>query len=1567
MAPRRFRAGGATPPETHFSLQVTIEHPSWHRSTGMTDTPIEELELHRLAVEHSRELITLIDLDGTIVFASPSVRSLLGHAPEDVVGTTVADHVEPADLPAVEDALSAALAGGRPALAEIRLRHRDGYPVLVESSGSAILDERGAPRLLVASTRRVGERLAVENELREAHNRLAIILGQVEDGITVQTIDGRLLYANDTAARLIGFGSAEAFLAAPMADVMARFELLDEEQRPFPLDELPGRLALQGLDVQERTVGYRVHATGEVRWSVVRASAVRDDDGRVAFAVNVFHDVTQHKRAEERSRFLAEAGELLSSSLDYERTLAQVARLAVPRLGDWCMVYMIGEDGSINRLAVEHAFGRQVDVLGRLRGHGFDPHATVGVPAVLRSGIPQLHPDADSALVASDVLDPQPIADQLEPLGIRSWMCVPLEVRGRTIGAISVLSAESGRRFDESDLQLAQELARRAALAVENARLYRQASETAATLDTLVRTAPIGLGFWDRDFRYVRLNDALAEINGIPREDHIGRTLGEVLPALAPMLEPLWRRILATGEPLIDVEITGETPAQPGVLRTWLTTYYPVPGSAGEWIGIGAIVSEITERKHAEAEALAARRRVELLAEAGELLASEVSYQQAVSRFPAIAVPRIADACSVFVVDEDGRSLSRVGSAHANAELAAVLASLPPRYDLDADPQHPVARAFAAAKPLLLGNLPPDYAVFSRDAAEQASLEVLATRSAMLLPLVAGGRTFGVLSLTSQQPDRYGAADFELAQELARRLAVALDRARLYKEAIESYALLEGLLASAPVGIGFWDTDLRYLRVNEALAAINGIPAEDHIGRTLNEVLPELAPQLEPIYRRVLETGEPLIHEETTSETPTRPGGFRQWLTSYYPVVAADGQSMGVAAVILETTERMRAEEALHRSEERFRSLVTASTNIVWTTDAGGEMVEANPSWEAFTGQRVEEYTGPGWRWLDAVHPDDRERAEASWREMVCEAGLTATSFRLRRADGEYRRMAVSALPIVGEDGNVREWVGTSTDIEDEQRALAVAEEARTRLDFLAEASRQLAASLDFERTLDTAAHLPVGRIADWASVVLFEPDGGVRSVAHAHVDPEGDATLTELWERYPLSLDDANPIATELRAGRVVFLPEIDAEFLRENARDEEHGRLLVRLGYGSAIAAPLLVGGTAVGVLTLVRAAGSPQYTTDDVALAEELARRAAVALDNARLFREADERARAAQALEFVGDGVFIVDRAGLVRLWNPAAAAATGLAAEDVVGRPADAAIPGWAACVARVPIAGAGGASVRPETIPLEIGGSELWLSISGVGFAEGTVFAFRDVTAERGVEKMKSDFVSTVSHELRTPLAAIYGAAVTLRREDMPLVHEQRDELLGVISSEAERLARIVNDILWTSRIESGGLQVTIERCDPVELASDVVQAQRARLPDNVSLELASDNGVSVLEADPDKVRQVLSNLVDNAVKYSPDGGRVEVVLENTGERVRFVVADQGLGIPTSEHQRVFEKFYRLDPDLNRGVGGTGLGLYICRELVRRMNGRIWVESRDGGGSRFVVELPRGRPAGSAP
>ena len=226
----------------------------------------------------------------------------------------------------------------------------------------------------------------------------------------------------------------------------------------------------------------------------------------------------------------------------------------------------------------------------------------------------------------------------------------------------------------------------------------------------------------------------------------------------------------------------------------------------------------------------------------------------------------------------------------------------------------------------------------------------------------------------------------------------------------------------------------------------------------------------------------------------------------------------------------------------------------------------------------------------------------------------------------------------------------------------------------------------------------------------------------------------------------------------------------------------------------------------------------------------------------------------------------------------------------------------------------------------------------------------------RELDRLKDEFIAIVSHELRTPVASIYGAALTLRNRE--LVDEDRASLQSIIYNESDRLARLVGDVLWVNRLQAGRLETHIEAVDAVDLARVVVDAARAHLPPGLSLELASEPSLPPIAADAEKLRQVLANLVENAVKYSPGGGRVTVRVERSDGRVRFAVSDEGLGIPGHEQGRIFEKFHRLDPNMTRGIGGTGLGLYICREFVEKMNGRIWVASTPGEGSTFVVELP---------
>jgi signal transduction histidine kinase len=515
----------------------------------------------------------------------------------------------------------------------------------------------------------------------------------------------------------------------------------------------------------------------------------------------------------------------------------------------------------------------------------------------------------------------------------------------------------------------------------------------------------------------------------------------------------------------------------------------------------------------------------------------------------------------------------------------------------------------------------------------------------------------------------------------------------------------------------------------------------------------------------------------------------------------------------------------------------------------------------------------------------------------------------------------------------------------------------RKRMAFLAEASELLASSLDYNRTLGRVARLSVPALADWCAIDMLGPNGEIERLAVAHEDPKKVRWARKLQERYPPDPDAPHGVARVLRTGEPQFLPTIPEELLDEAIGDDyELRRIVDELGLHSSICVPLRARNRTLGALSLVAAETHRAFTQADLELATELAHRAAVAVDNARLYREAERGANAAQALAYVVDGVVLLDRERRVLHWNPAATAITGVPVDDALGRPIDEVLPDWDALTCHVPLIAPGGAA-RPVTVPFGLAGPERWVAVSGVDFGQGTVYALRDMTEEYALEKTRSDFVATASHELRTPLAAVYGAVRTLRRSDVELSEGDRAQFLEMIESEATRLATIVDQILLTSQLDAGAVEVESAECDPAEIAAGVLESAAVHAPEHISLAVSA-NGSPRVVGDESKLRQVLVNLVDNAVKYSPDGGRVEIRLSRDDGHCLIAVADDGLGIPADELDRIFEKFYRLDPEQSHGVGGSGLGLYICRELVERMSGSLTVASEPGRGSTFTVELP---------
>ncbi len=341
------------------------------------------------------------------------------------------------------------------------------------------------------------------------------VLDAVGDGITIQDPTGKLIYANPAAARAIGFGSVAELLATSPAEIMQRFELFDEDGAPLPLESLPGRAALQGHPESEKILQFRIRQTGEMRWSLIRAQPAFNADGSVRFVVNIWHDMTERterqraleeasfqleetaselevtisqleQRTEEaearasRDKFLSEAGRMLSASLETEDTLRMVVHLAVPKLAEWADVSLLQEDGSLQRLETAHQdpaklrFALELD-----QRFPRNPEIDSGY-RVARTGVSEIYPEIPDELLRAGTQSEEHY-QIIKELDLRSAMVVPMKVHSQVLGIISFIRSSTQKPYDAEDLEFAESLASRAALALSNARLYRSAQEANRT------------------------------------------------------------------------------------------------------------------------------------------------------------------------------------------------------------------------------------------------------------------------------------------------------------------------------------------------------------------------------------------------------------------------------------------------------------------------------------------------------------------------------------------------------------------------------------------------------------------------------------------------------------------------------------------------------------------------------------------------------------------------------------------------------------------------------------------------------------------------------------------------------------------------------------------------------------------------------------------------------------------------------------------------------------------------------------------------------------------------------
>jgi PAS domain S-box-containing protein len=464
----------------------------------------------RAVVTAALDCVVSMDHNGRVIGFNPAAEEAFGYRADDTLGKEMAELIIP---PALRDAhregLRRYLETGEAKVLGRRLEltamRADGSEFPVELAITRVEGE--AEATFTGYLRDISERKRAEQDREEllrleqmarleatqAHEQLEAILRGVADGVTAQAPDGSLLFANAAAVQTLGYDSSEELLKAPLTEIMSRFEVFDEDGEPFPLERLPGRYALEGKTGAEALLRFRVVATGEERWSVVKATPIFNAEGEVVMAINVFEDITEHKRAELEQQFLSESTRILASSLDPDETLRQVAQLAVPEIADWCAVDLAGEDGTIERVALVHADEELLDKAIRLRErYPPDPESDTGVTRILRTGESQLYPEIPGELLEQGAVNEEHL-ELIREFGLSSAMAVPMIARDEVIGVLTFASGPSGRRFNEADLQVAEELGRRCATAIDNSRVYAERDYIARALQRSLLPAELPL------------------------------------------------------------------------------------------------------------------------------------------------------------------------------------------------------------------------------------------------------------------------------------------------------------------------------------------------------------------------------------------------------------------------------------------------------------------------------------------------------------------------------------------------------------------------------------------------------------------------------------------------------------------------------------------------------------------------------------------------------------------------------------------------------------------------------------------------------------------------------------------------------------------------------------------------------------------------------------------------------------------------------------------------------------------------------------------------------------------
>jgi PAS domain S-box-containing protein len=1381
-----------------------------------------------------------------------------------------------------------------------------------------------------------------------------LITRHASDAIIATDFDGNVIFWNPAAERIYGW-SAEEMVGH---NVFERVASQPGQQTAIE------RTRLTLNEMRERESWTRevvvVRKDGSSFDGEIALSQLRDESGELIGVVATTSDISARRRAEQRLAIQYAVTRLLSEANSVDEAASGILQAICDELGwDWAGLWLVNEAGDgLRSIATWEDLSGSLSTLTEASS-SLNVTAGAGVIGrVWHKGVAEwmLDPGQDRTFLRRGAA---------VEAGISSALAIPIKSGSPEVRGVIEFMSRARVEPEGEVLDMISAAARQMGLFLERQQARDTLIENEARLRTLEESELIGILRANLDGSIADANDAFLAMTGYSREDlDAGLRWDEMTPNE-------WRHV--DQEIINDVLTTGRSPQkEKEYVRKDGSRVSVLLGSArldpdGE--DVVTFVVDITARKQAEhereqsliREQNARRAASDAREKADQLLRVTAGFSRARTQ-QEIAEVTINEGMSV--IGASGCSFTLLSNDGTGLRLVEATGYGPGTLDRWKDNPLPLDQGFPITECVLRGE---SIWVKSREDLFEhfpvtRSTTFAFSASIAAIPLMSAGRAVGAINLGFEDEHDFSASERIFIETLVQFCSQALERA--------------------------WSYEAEQ-RASEA-ASVAQRRAEQ-----LLEVTAQLSRALTPV-----EVATTVVEQGLS-------------------VLGVHG---GVIALLHEDTEELQVVHSRgypEESEARWRAGPIPLDRHVPLTDA---VNRAEPVWVYSLEELYQRYP-----------------------TMLDVSGVTATAYGAIPLVAGSRLYGVLGLTYRSAehlDPAERTYARTLARLtsqaleraqlfELEQSARLTSERASEQLALLAEAGELLTSSLDTSTTLDLVARLLVPALADWCVVDVVGESHRLERVAVVHVDPDRVQWAQDLQQKYPYDPDDPVGLANVLRTGKPELYPLITDEMIEGVARDDEHLHILKQVGFQSVMIVPMVARGRTMGAITLVYAESGKHYNEESLALVEDLAYRSALAIDNARLYRESqlhaermDAIAEASRTFAEAGhDTQAIVESLArhvarhvgdwsVVRLpsddgrWlNPVAIEHNDPKAAEVLSRMFaqdplrfDEGMTGQVASTGEAAMI----SSIDPEALRQRIKPEYrhfmdrysmyalLIVPMRRNQNVVGTIAMFRGMpdrpftvedrrfvqnVADRAAlalenaqlfhqtqeaVRLREEFLSIASHEMRTPLTSITGFAHLINRQAARgnLDPSRTAEITNSLLSEAIRLEQLVADLLDVSRIQQGRLDIRPEPCNMADIVRTVVERLGEAYEHGANRDIQV-HAPPVLKGvwDPTRIDQVVTNLVTNALKYSMDGPIILTLQAQEDDGVLLSVEDSGIGISSEQQEQVFEPFIR-GSDAHQQASGTGLGLYITRQIIEHHGGTIELESEPGIGTIFRIRLP---------